>query len=103
MSSQKFKKKKKRKEKKKKRKRKLTVALTRYSKTRVSDFSVCMISCNVTMFACRKSRSNETAIETSEFNYYYSSTSTIVEKIKKLNLYFQDKLWSSGSKGNQLQ
>ncbi len=34
--------------------------LTKYSKTRVSDFSVCMISCSVTMLACRRSRNNET-------------------------------------------
>ena len=43
--------------------KKFKISLTKYSKTRVSDFSVCMISCKVTMFACRKSRSNETAIE----------------------------------------
>lgn len=34
--------------------------LTKYSKTRVRHFSVWIISCSVTMFACRKSRSSDT-------------------------------------------
>ena len=34
--------------------------LTKYSKTRVSERSVCMMSCKVTMLACFKSRNKET-------------------------------------------
>lgn len=35
--------------------------LTRYSKTRVRDFSVWMMSCSVTMLACLRSLSRDTA------------------------------------------
>ena len=70
----------------KKKERKCTALLTRYSKTRVSDFSVCMISCRVTMFAWRKSRSNETTIETSQVHHYCNSTYIIVEKIQSLDI-----------------
>lgn len=35
--------------------------LTRYSKTRVRDFSVWIMSCSVTMLACLRSLSRDTA------------------------------------------
>lgn len=47
------------------------MTLTRYSKTSVRLLSVCTMSCNVTMFACFRSFSNDTTAKT---DFYIQKT-----------------------------
>lgn len=58
-----------------------SVILTRYSKTNVSDLSVWTMSCSVTMLACFRSFSNDTAGE--ESGGLFKATSPHVSDLNK--------------------